>query len=629
MADKKWSLINPPPAGHKDVAKWAWGLFENSRDEKDRIKLPDTWKRNYSLYRGDHWGQKKKKNTISVNLFFSNVQRTVANITSRKPIAECIDLDGIGDGADKTLTAMLRKWWEDSAQQPKLRTTTLKSEKYGITTEKAYWDAQKKQPGIIVLDPFACFPAPGYYEDIGADMPYFCHAYPDSCEALEAKYGVEDVKPSEVYSILGEDREEYAPTVRAGDYTVQGKVVLNTLDKAGTEYRDNRALAVEVWVRDPTKVKIWETKEIGKDAEGKPIMGEVEVEKLKYPGGIRVITVTNEGQLLLADLANPSINLELNEELVKTCYLFDRLPFYKANSYDDTTSIWGFSAADQTADLIFKIDEIVSRIIKYFMRSMTGILVIPPKSGITKDNLSSEPGLVLFPATAEAAAGIRVVPMPSMNGQMFQVLDMLMGLFDRVYAIQDADRGANPPGVRAASAIVALQERNQVLIQHKINAIDYMVSQRGSCAISMWQNHGHDAGLVDVEGEAVPFRGVEYLGRKFAYMVEAGSTIHKTELQRQEQAVELFGKNAIDQQALLETLNFPGHKQIIERMGEKQLEQAIQILIQAGFPEDQAQELLAVLMQPQGGPGNGPQDSPISAQPKPGVPVAYQGETEQ
>lgn len=626
---KKWSLVNPPPEGHEDVAKWAWGLFDQARIEKDRLRLPEVWKRNYSMFRGDHWGKKKKRNTLSINLFFSNIQRTVANICSRKPIAECMDLDGVGDGADKRLTSMLRKWWEDTNQQAKLRFTTQKSEKYGITIEKAYWDSDKKEPGIVVLDPYAWFPAPGYYEDVGKDMPFCCHAYPDSVDALEQKYGVKGVKPSEVYSLLGEDREETVPTIRSGDYTVQNKVVLNTLDRT-VAYRDGRALAVEVWVRDLTEVTdTVETVEV--DEAGKEKTVKTKVKKLKYPGGIRMITVCNDGELLLADVRNPSINAELDEELTKACWLYDRFPFYKANSYDDTTSIWGFSAADQTADLIYKIDEIVSRMVKYVMRSMTGILVIPPKSGITVNQLSSEPGLTLFPETMEAATGIRVVPMPPMNGQMFQILDMLMGLFDRVYAIQDADRGSNPPGVRAASAIVALQERNQVLIQHKINAIDYLVSQRGSCAISLWQNHGHEVGLIDVDGEAQAFRGIEYLGRKFAYLVEAGSTIHKTELQRQEQAVELYKQGAIDQQALLETLNFPGHKKIIERMAEKQLEQAMQVLIRAGLPEDAAQELMTVLMQTQGGPGDVPQDTPQpedieGMEPQPGIPLAQQGE---
>ena len=103
-----WNLTNIPPKGHPDVGKFAWGLYEQARDEKIRLHLPDIWKNNYMLWRGNHWGQQRKRTTMSLNLFFSNVERTVANITSRKPVAECIDLDGIDDGADKTLTAMLR-----------------------------------------------------------------------------------------------------------------------------------------------------------------------------------------------------------------------------------------------------------------------------------------------------------------------------------------------------------------------------------------------------------------------------------------------------------------------------------------------------------------------------------------
>ena len=91
-------------------------------------------------------------------------------------------------------------------------------------------------------------------------------------------------------------------------------------------------------------------------------------------------------------------------------------------------------------------------------------------------------------------------------------------------------------------------------------------------------------------------------------MVESGSTVAKTSLQVQEQAEKLYEVGAIDRQALLETLNFPNWKEIIERVGEGQLNQALQILVQAGLPQENAAYLYQYLMQNQGGPGNRPQN---------------------
>jgi hypothetical protein len=82
----------------------------------------------------------------------------------------------------------------------------------------------------------------------------------------------------------------------------------------------------------------------------------------------------------------------------------------------------------------------------------------------------------------------------------------------------------------------------------------------------------------------------------------------------------------IDRRALLETLNFPGWKEIVERMGENQLDQALNILVESGLPIEMAQQLQIQLSQSQGGPGDmGPV---ASSQPKPGVPKAQQGRTQ-
>jgi hypothetical protein len=92
-------------------------------------------------------------------------------------------------------------------------------------------------------------------------------------------------------------------------------------------------------------------------------------------------------------------------------------------------------------------------------------------------------------------------------------------------------------------------------------------------------------------------------------------------LQIQEMATGLANQGFIDRRALLEVLNFPNWKEIIERMGESQLDQALNILVQAGLPVEMAQQLKITLAQPQGGPGDTQQNS----QPKPGIPKAQQG----
>jgi hypothetical protein len=235
--------------------------------------------------------------------------------------------------------------------------------------------------------------------------------------------------------------------------------------------------------------------------------------------------------------------------------------------------------------------------------------------------INNKPGLVLMPTRPNAR--IEYLQVPNLPANFFDILDVFTRMHDRIYQIEDADRGVQPTGVTAASAIVALQERNAVLIQHKIRAMEYIARERGRWAISALQNFSTQIEQVEVRGIQLQFQGVALAGRKFNYMVESGSTVARTSIQQQEQAMALYREQAIDRQALLETLNFPSWKEIIERVGEGQLDQALQILVQAGLDEEQASQLRQYLMEPQARPTGpaGPQ-----RQLQPGTPRAAQGQ---
>ena len=637
--ENQWNLNNLPPEGHEDVGPFVWQLFETAKAERDRLEMPDRWLAHYKLYRGDHWqsvNSQKNKNKISLNFFFANVQRTVANITSRNPEAEVISMDGQlpdeppddqdtleganqlqpaqkpVDDADKVLTAKLKKWWKDTKQRQKLRRSALNMELYGLSIEKKLWDKSINAPNTVLVDPFAFFPAPGYYEDMAMDCPYVTHAYPMTVDAIESRWNLPPdlVQVDDTYSLLGGEREELRPkptshsTSDANPYGRGSGVQQSSTETTETYWQ--RGLVAEVWVRDNRTETEFELLETDPTHE---VDVYIEKEVPIYPGGIRVILVTNNGDLVLDDVPNPNINLDLPRDQVEKCYLYDHLPFDIANSYVDTTSIWGFGAAEQTAKLNYKIDEIISRLVAYVNRSLYPTLIIPTKTGITREMLNNNPGLVLQPTNTMAADLIRWLPIPPLPADFYNVLNMLIGFFDRIYQIEDADRGVAPKGVVAASAIVALQERNMVMMQHKIGAVDFLVERRGQSAVSLYQNFGTYLEVIEVDGEPKPFVGNFLAGRQFNYVVESGSTTPRTSLQLIDDAKNLYQLGAIDRQALLEAVNFPNWQAILERVGEGQLGQAMQILVQAGLPEEVAQALYQQLMQKQGGPGNVPQQN--------------------
>jgi len=623
----KYNLANLPPASDKDaVGKFAQKLYDEAVNEKKRQKIPEKLTYSYTMYRGDHWQRakmsKKNKSKITINLFFSNVNRTVSNITARRPVAEVVDLQKAGDNLANLFTARLKKWWKDTKQQGKLKRSALQMEKYGITVEHALWHKKKRFCEIEVCNPFSVFPAPGNWENFDEKCPYFCYAYAQPVEIVEKENNLEpnEVKVDAVYSTLGEYRENKRPQGYSQAFPhapESGNYEDRTMHPvSGDErYTTKRALVVWLWIRD----------KYTKDKDGNK----------KYPDDIRVIKFTNKGDLVLDDDRNPGVHWNLKGDgeegeketldVVNKTHAWGRFPFYKVNSYLDTTTHWGFSALDQVGDLNKKVDEIMSRILAWIMRVMFPTLVIAKETGIRREQINSRPNLILMPEKVEHVAGIKYVEVPNLPSNFMDVLQLVLNFFDRIYQIEDADRGIAPKGVIAASAIVALQERNAVLMAEKITSVDELVENRGKWAMSYEQNFGKKQ-TVEIDGETESFRATDFTGRELSYVVESGSTMPKTSLQIEEQAKDLYDKGVIDRRALLEVLNFPNWQKIIERAGEGQVDQALQILIDAGLPEEQAMALKEFVMQPEQGPGDTKKQAGSGPQPA-GKPMAARGKT--
>ena len=651
--DKKWNLVNIPPKGHRDVADFAFSLFEIARIEKERLNKPQDFLSNYALYRGKQsiGNSITKRANTPVNLYFANIERTVSNITARQPVGEVVDLDGTKDGAEEIFTVKLKKWWKDTGQQGKTRAAARTMEIYGIIPEKPFWDKEKKQPNVMVTDPFAFFPAPGLYDDMSTEPPYNCFAYLDFVDQAEKAFDVTGIAEEDAYELLGVVREQY----KSDNYNTNTQRIGNYADPMTRTHRNDklsdskvqRCLIIEVWVKDTSTRTVKEETPLA-DEQGFPVVDEsggmlveqVSEQEQIYPDGIRKITITRSKDekrskthsewMVLDDCANPNINPELELELAQETHPWGRFPVYTANSYKDLISIWGFAAAEQVGDLLSKIQTIVNKLVAYTINVMAPPLIVQKHCGITRAQIESELSksgrLILMPTTPNAR--IEFLQIPNLPSTFFQVLDLIVKMFDRIYQIEDADRGQAPAGVIAASAIVALQERNQVMMQAKTSSMDNIAEQRSRWAIGLWQNFGVQPDLVEVAGEPTEFIGTRYAGRKFSYVVEAGSTTPRTSLQVQELSAALFAEGTIDQQARLEAINFPGWKEILQRMQAPLFEQLLNFLLEAGLPEElvaQVEQFIADNQDQLTSQGSTNEPAPSTTKTSPGKPKSKQG----
>ena len=364
---KRWSLNRPPPAGHKDVGAYVFELWRSSMEEKIRQGLPKRWHENHRLYRGKHWmdtGRDKDENRhkVTVNLIFTNIQRTVANLTARNPMAEVKRTDGVSDDVDKVFTQKCRNWWSDTEQAASLSSSALNMEIYGPAIEKYVPNIERNRLDVVNVDPYAWFPCPGYWEDTNL-MPHMGHAYSMPTREVEEVFKVQGVKVDNTYSVLGGRRERNIPGVNAQQESlarIEDGNTSNIEQETGDQsrYSQNRALVIEMWLRDwstekvrvQTGESVWVTHDINGVELPEPmsIPQEAEAERLKYPGGIRKITVTNRGEMVLDDVPNPCVNPNLPREVQENTYGYWNFPFSIETSYKDNTSIWGFSNTDTT-----------------------------------------------------------------------------------------------------------------------------------------------------------------------------------------------------------------------------------------------------------------------------------------
>jgi len=592
---QEWDLSNiPPPDKPKEVGPFVYKLFREAWQDRERNNIHDRWRENYRIYRGDHWNKDSADHDkITMNLAFANVVRTVAQLVSRDPHSEVKSIDSSRDGLDEALNQKLRNDWLAVNDIKKLARFASKMEIYGTGIAKHCWNTKEFKPFMVPKDNFAIFPAPGRWEDVATDAPYIIDVYSDYVTNIERRFGVKGVNPDSNLGYLGEDRKEMKPKASAytaspsyytaNDYSVQSQ-------SAYSKSPHNRALVIECWIRDYTMESIevdagteevWHEPLTGEPLDMPITMPKTKmVSRLKYPGGIRRITITNSGNLVLSDVPNPSVNSGHSRAVQEKSYGCWRFPYYFAPSYEDDQSIWGFSNIEQTADLIFKMDEIYSKAIRYIELKTMPILILPMDCGIDTSEITNEPGLILEPVNTSASQGIRYLEAPNVPADLMGFFRDLAAQMDRIHSIEEIDRGGAPGRVESASAIAMLQEKNSILLKHKIRNIDGLVREHGKWAISYYQNFHYIREPLEVNDQTIFFEGTMLAGRQFSYIVDASSTVHKTEFQERQDAKELFGIGAIDLEGLLKTLDVPNWRELLSRMKQNQIMGALSALVE-------------------------------------------------
>lgn len=589
-----------PPEDHKDVGKEIFRILAIVVADKVKLGLHDRWMRNYELRKNQHWRTSTKKSSVplvTANLIYTHIQRTVNMLTDNNPTFNVAQI-GRASEEEKELFLDLQHtaeyWWNEQEQQDVLETSLLNGEEYGITIEKVHFNPDLEggfgEIETTVVDPFHF----GFYpvkmrdpKDI-QKCEAVLHYYPKSVRELRIKCPnkAKEIKSDdELIKEIGDERREIASSDSNKTSSLlisianAVKHLINYSFDTSREEEEEETLVCEMWVRDRTE-----------DKDG----------NAKYPGNIRCILACSGGNVVLEDKPNPSINPQLSPEQASKTYLWDKYPFSASVSVKDTANSWGMTDIEQVEWLNMELNKAISQFVLEKDRSARRKVINPKTSGVTNDQFTNYPGIINPVNTIEAAA-IRYLDVPASSVDYDKAIALFKDLFFLIVGTFELDQ-AQVKGreVIAYKAIAALMERVATMMRGKIRGYGRLIRERGRMSLSHvmnWYTEERWITYTEKDGTEVtkPIVGTDMIVPAKLTVV-TGSTMPISKIAQRDEALELFKAGAIDQQELLDRLDYSNRTELIKRMQLGPLSDLIQKLAAIGMPPEMLQLLQQLTM---------------------------------
>lgn len=613
MPDSKNSYELIPPEGDKHVGERVFQVLSAVLSDKQTLGLHDLWKKNYRLRRNKHW---KTDNAsvplISVNLIFTHTQRNINTLTDNNPIFNVI-CKAEGDAGDlrtkaEDIQRVADDWWQDNEQQTKLESSVTNGEFCGICIEEIAFNADLAgglgDVETRIVDPMNF----GWYPPKMADLQDLqkkeavVEYYVESCRVLRQKYPklADKIKPdTDILEELNDDRREINAQSDKGSRGNNLLLIVQSVVRAvGKLFKsaslsdiDNEETVVcKCWVRDKSIIN-----------DGDPIEDEegnvVQNTKQKYTGGIRYILACSGGQVVLEDKDNPNINPNIDPELARQTYLYDKFPYIAANSIIDPVNAWGITDIEDIDKLNMELNKALSQMVLEKDQGARKKLINPLDSGVENHQLTSYPSIIR-PSNTTVAAGIKYLEFPQNTQDIEKCIDIFKQLFLLVAGTFDLDQAQTKTNQLAYKAIAALLERAATMMRGKIRNYSKLVRERGRMYVSHVQNFYTEDRWVsyrEKDGTAATKRikGTDFAG-PVNLTVVTGSTLPVSRVQQREEALALFTSNAIDQTELLDKLEWGNRSEVVKRMQAGPLGAAFEKLEQTGIPPELMQYIKSV-----------------------------------
>lgn len=556
-----------PPQGSPDVGDRVFSILSQVIGDKINKGLHEKWLEYYKVSRNQFW---KRQSTsvplVSVNLLHTHRIRTQNILTDNNPTFNLVQL-GRGGGDEKDTYSKLQRsceyWWNEQEQQAVFERSVMNGEMYGPAIEKVFFNPTLEygtgEVETVIVDPFYFGFWPVNCLDIQKAEAVF-YFYPMSLREARRRWphAANEIKSDDEWlKELGTERSEVVSGGTGGSSSsiwirIAGFVKSMVTDGAASSFAEDahKTLVCECWAKDYTTDK----------KTGEPL----------YAGNIRCVTACSGGKVVLDDRSNPSINPTLPLDRVMQSYLFDKFPFTMTCSMNDNTTAWGAGDTEQLYQLNREFNKAISQMVYLKDKSARPKVVNPVSSGVPNSDFTNSPGIINPRNMAEAAA-IRFMDFPNVPFDLEKMVGLLKEMFFLVSGSFDVDmaREGGHNDVLSYKSIAALMERAATMMRGKVRNYSKLLRERGRMYLSClqnwytedrwftWEENGNTVtDTINAEEAAIPVR----------LTVVNGSTLPVSKIQQREEALVLYEKGAIDQQDLLEKLDWSNRSEVLERM---------------------------------------------------------------
>jgi len=582
-----------PSDDEKKAIKLVNKMYDKAK--KGRKKYDDKWLDYYRMYRGKQWKEKRPayRHSEVINLIFRSINSQVPILTDIRPRFEYLPQEPGDFELAEIINQLAECDWEKKNWGEQFLEDVYDSHIYGTGLGDMGYE-QDREIYYDSFDPFYFFPDPSA-RNVNNKCKFVVTAEPTDVSELKEKYPdkAKYIK-SDLIDLAGSDK------TNIGEIKYQSPVDNRVLVEGESGYdlgEGHKVLKITLWTHSSESIEE-EKKEVGEDGLEKLYYEN----RLKYPKGRKVVIANG---VLLEDGENP--------------YEDGKFPFARLVNYVDPRSFWGISDIEQAESPQKTFNKLVSFALDVLTLMGNPIWVVDNTSGVDTDNLFNRPGLVV---EKEPSSEVRREAGISVDPSVLRMIDNLKMWFDDITGSTDSSRGVKPEGVTAASAIQALQETSQTRLRQKSRNIDSFLQDLGQLYLSrvfqfytvprvvrLTNNndgavkyfkmhietdeagskkvhvrdfvHNTDTNQISeqLEAKTYPVQG------SFDVRVTTGSSLPFAKKEKFDIAMQLYQVQAIDQEELLKSAEYPNWEAVMARMQQKAMEQA----------QMQAQ-------QPQGGP---------------------------